>query len=129
MDRLGAVQLNTVWSWCGVNDAEKRVYFSVWTDKACTYNGEKAYVLQEPHWGIRDDTGNQSAARNDQDAKFALVFEQGYQSFGYFIVAKDPNAVPREIEETRTSFVMRLEVHKQPNGVIVGIPRERIEVR
>lgn len=128
MDRLGALQINTVWSWCGVNDAEKKVYFSIWTDKVYTHGGEKGYFLQEPHWGVHD-TGKKSAARNDQDTKFALVSEQGYQPYGYFIVAKDPSAIPREIEETRTSFVVRLQIETLVDGSIIGIPRERIEVR
>jgi hypothetical protein len=29
MDYLGAKQKNFVWSWCGVNDEERKVYFSV----------------------------------------------------------------------------------------------------
>ena len=32
MAYFGAVQLNTVWSWCAVNESEKAVYLSVWTD-------------------------------------------------------------------------------------------------
>jgi hypothetical protein len=27
MDYLGAKQRNVVWSWCAVNDEEKKVYF------------------------------------------------------------------------------------------------------
>jgi len=34
MERLGAVQTNTVWSWCGVNETDRKVYFSVWTDNS-----------------------------------------------------------------------------------------------
>jgi len=34
MDYLGAVQSNRVWSWCAVNEGEKRVNFSIWTDKS-----------------------------------------------------------------------------------------------
>lgn len=129
MDRLGAVQLNTVWSWCGVNASERKVYFSIWTDNIYTHNGEKGYIIQEPDWGVSDETGNKSAARNDQDAKFALVFDQGYEPYGYFIVAKDRTAHPREIADTRTSFVVRLQLETLQDGSIVGIPRDRVEVR
>lgn len=129
MDRLGAVQLNTVWSWCGVNESEKKVYFSIWTDNTYTHNGEKGYIIQEPDWGVSDETGNKSAARNDQDAKFALVFDHGYEPHGYFIVAKDRTAHPREIADTRTSFVVRLQLETLQDGSIVGIPRDRVEVR
>ena len=129
MERLGASQLNTVWSWCGVNEAERKVYFSIWTDNVHTYNGEKGYLIQGPGWGISDEMGKRSAARNVQDAKFALVFEQGYEPYGYFIVAKNPTAHPREIAETRTSFVVRLELHRLSDGSIIGIPRSRIEIR
>lgn len=129
MDRLGASQLNTVWSWCAVNEAEKKVYFSIWTDSVQTHNGEKCYVIQEPFWGVNDETGNKSAARNDQDAKLALVFEHGYNAYGYFIVAKDRAADPREIAETRTSFVVRLQLHRLTDRSIIAKILERIEVR
>ncbi|MEE8364558.1 MAG: hypothetical protein V3R76_02125 [Gammaproteobacteria bacterium] len=32
MDYFGAKQKNIVWSWCGINEEEKSIYFSVWTD-------------------------------------------------------------------------------------------------
>lgn len=32
MDRLGAKQANTVWAWCGVDESNRKVYFSLWTD-------------------------------------------------------------------------------------------------
>lgn len=128
MERLGAVQFNNRLAWCGVNEAEKKVYFSIWTDNAHTHNGEKGYLVQEPHWGIHEDTGHKEAPRSDQDSKLALVFAQGYEPYGYFIVAKDRTAHPREIAETRTSFVVRLQLESLQDGSIFGIPRERIEI-
>jgi len=129
MARLGAVQVNTVWSWCAVNESRRRVYFSIWTDKACDYQGRRAYVMQEPDWGMDDVSGRKSPARNDQDAKFSLVFDGGYEPYGYFIVAKDPSEHPRQIAETRTTFVMKLELHTAESGEILGIPIERVDVR
>jgi hypothetical protein len=129
MERVGAVQFNNRLAWCGVNDSERKVFFSIWADNACTHGGEKGYIIQGPDWGINEITGNKEAPRSDQDAKLALVFDQGYEPFGYFIVAKDPTAHPREIEETRTSFVVRLSIKKLPDGSIFGVQRERIEVR
>jgi|SRR6185437_10216955 len=128
MERLGATQLNTVWSWCAVNEAERKVYFSIWTDNTYTHNGSKSYIIQEPDWGV-NELGHRSPARNDQDAKFALVFEQGYDSWGYFIEAKDRHAHPREIANTLTSFVMHLQLAKLEDGTIIGTPLKRIEVR
>ncbi|HJR56507.1 MAG TPA: hypothetical protein VJ798_08000 [Rhizomicrobium sp.] len=128
MDRLGAVQLNTVWSWCGVNDSERKVYFSIWTDNTYAHNGAKSYIIQEPDWGVNEQ-GHRSAARNDQDDKFSLVFEQGYEPWGYFIEAKDRRAHPREIASTLTSFVMQLQLDKLQDGTIIGTPLKRIEVR
>jgi hypothetical protein len=31
MDFLGAEQANPYWAWCGVDHAERKVYFSMWT--------------------------------------------------------------------------------------------------
>src|SRR4051794_28981392 len=107
MTRLGAVQANVVWSWCAVNQEERKVYFSIWTHSVAIHNGFKGYIIQESDWGIKGEGGKKSAARKDQDAKFALVFEQGYEPYGYFIVAKDRTVIPHQIEETRSSFVMR----------------------
>ncbi len=127
MDRLGAVQLNTVWSWCGVNDSERKVYFSIWTDNSCTHDGAKAYLVQGPEWGINEQ-GGKSPARNDQDAKLALVFEQGYEPWCYFIEAKDRSAYPREISSTLTSFVLLLKLDRRADGSIVGTPLKRVEI-
>ena len=129
MERFGAIQFNDRLAWCGVNEPEKKVYFSIWTDCAHTHNGEKGYILQELGWGINDETGNKSPARNDHDAKFGLVFEHGFEPYGYFIVAKDRTAEPRDIEETRTSFVVQLKLETLPDGSIFGSPIRRIEVK
>ncbi|MDZ7842615.1 MAG: hypothetical protein U5R46_17590 [Gammaproteobacteria bacterium] len=127
MDQLGAVQANTVWSWCAVNDEERKVYFSVWADLVHKHAGENRYTIQEPGWGI-DEAGCRSPARNDHDEKLRLVFEQGYEPYGYFIEAQDPTAHPRQIAGIRTSFVMRLRLVRADGGSIYGVPLERVEL-
>lgn len=130
MERLGAVQLNTVWSWCAVNVADRKVYFSVWTDNAFKKaDGSTAYIIQEPYWGTDEATGSRSAARNDQDEKLSLVFEQGYEPYGYFIEPKDPKKHPREIARTITSFVMLLGLERREDGAVIATQLKRIEVR
>lgn len=130
MESLGAKQRNTVWSWCAVNDEERKVYFSVWLHTHAKRDGVRpSYIIQEPCWGIDAQTGTRAAARNDHDEKLALVFEQGYQAFGYFIKAKDTQAEPKEIEETLTSFVFSFELEKQSDGTILGYPKTRINLR
>lgn len=128
MDRLGAVQANTMWSWCGVNERERKVYFSVWTDLVHKRDGRTSYTIQEPDWGINEATGRGLPARNDHDEKLRLVFDQGYEAYAYFVEAKDPTASPREIADTRTSFVMRMRITRLENGSVVGTPVERIEI-
>lgn len=128
MDRVGAVQLNTVWSWCAVNEQKRQVYFSIWTDNLLKDAPPRTYKIQEPDWGISKQ-GRKSAARNDQDSKLELVFKQGYEAWGYFIEAKDPTAHPREIENTATSFVVRLALSERADGVIAGQILERVEIR
>lgn len=128
MERLGAVQFNNRLAWCGVNEAERKVFFSIWTDSTHTHGTQKGYIIQGPDWGINEATGNKEAPRADQDAKLALVFDQNYESFGYFIVAKDRKAFPREIEETRTSFVVRLQLERLSDESVFGVPVSRIEV-
>lgn len=129
MDRLGAVQLNNVWSWCAVNEVEKKVYFSIWTDNAHTHNGQKGYLIQRAAGDPDGEVTTRSAARDDRNAKFALVFEQGYEAYGYFIVAKDRFAQPREILETRTSFVMKLRLEHLADGSVWAVALERLEIR
>lgn len=130
MKSLGAEQRNTVWSWCAVNEQERKVYFSVWLHTHARRDGSRAsYVIQETWWGIDKETGARSPARNDHDEKLALVFEHGYEAFGYFIKAKDTKAEPKEIEETLTSFVFSFELEKQPDGTILGFPKARVELR
>jgi hypothetical protein len=130
MEYLGAIQRNTVWSWCGVNDEEHKVYFSVWLDTAKKRDGTRlSYIIQEPDWGVDEATGSLSAARKDHDEKLALVFEQGYEPYGYFIEARDRNARPRQIEETKTGFVFSLELQRLTDGTILGYLKTRIEIR
>jgi hypothetical protein len=130
MKYLGATQRNEVWAWCGVNHEERKVYLSVWTDKSVERDGKRrTYVLQEPHWGKDAETGKFKPARTDQDEKLKLVFDQGYEAFGYFIEAKDKNAIPREIEETKTGFIFSLRLERLADGVVLGHLGQRIEIR
>ena len=129
MERFGAKQLNAVWSWCAVNESEKKVFLSIWTDNMVKGTAPTSYIIQESDWGVNQESGKKSAARNDQDEKLALIFDRGYEAFGYFIVAKDPNAHPREIEETRTSFIMQLQLAVLEDGTVLGTPLRRIEIR
>jgi hypothetical protein len=127
MERLGAIQLNTVWSWCGVNEEKKQVFFSLWTDNLVKDAPPRTYVVQGKMWGISEE-GTKSPARNDQDAKLALVFDAGYEPFGYFIEAKDPKAHPREIASTLTSFYVRLKLSRAQDGAVLGQMTERLDL-
>jgi len=130
MKYLGATQRNDVWAWCAVNHDERKVYFSIWTDKSVERDGKRrTYIIQEPHWGIDEGTHKVKPARADQDEKLALVFNEGYAAYGYFIEAKDKNAMPREIEETRTGFIFSLALERLPDGVVIGHLGQRIEIR
>lgn len=130
MEYFGAVQKNTVWSWCAINEDEKSIYLSVWTDFRGDYenNGKVSYIIQEPSWGVNENTGSKSAARNDHDDKLNKIFNENYKSYGYFVEAKDRNANPREIERTKTSFIFELDLKKLKDGTIIGYPLKRIEI-
>lgn len=128
MDKLGAVQLNTVWSWCAVNDKERKIYFSAWVDSKIKINEKWHYVVQEQDWGVDEETGSFSAARNDQDKKFQLVFEEGYDPYLYFIEAEDTTVIPRTIKSIRTSFVFGAVLSRMENGDIIALPTKRIEL-
>lgn len=129
MKYLGAEQKNKVWSWCGVNHEERSVYLSMWTDAAFKRDGKSvSYTIQQPDWGI-DDSGEKSAARQDHDEKLALIFDEEYQAYGYFIEPKDRNAHPREIKSTRTSFIVSLRLEQSEDGSITGFADKRIEIR
>jgi hypothetical protein len=55
MEYLGAKQRNVVWSWCAVNDEERKVYLSVWLDTAKKRDGQRlSYIIQEPDWGVEE---------------------------------------------------------------------------
>jgi hypothetical protein len=131
MDYFGAIQRNPMWSWCAVNEDEKKVYLSVWTDhkEVDPDSGKPFYIVQEPGWGVNQDTGGKSPARNDHDEKLAKIFEDDYEAYGYFVEAKDKRASPREIADTKTSFIFQLKISKLPDGTVIGHPLQRIEVR
>lgn len=128
MEYLGAEQRNKVWSWCGANFSERKVYFSLWTDTGDKRSGDRmSYIVQEPHWGM--ETGHASPARRDHDEKLDLCFNQGFEAYGYCIVPKDPKTHPRQIEETLTGFVFALSLERLPDGTVLGYPTSRINLR
>ena len=127
MRKLNAKLINPQWAWCAVNEDEKKVYLSVWVDLVEDHEGSSRYLLQEPNWGV-EESGEISKSRKDLNEKMRLISEEGYETFGYFVEAIDPDASPREIKETRTSFVMRLELTTEDNGCIYGVPVERISL-
>ena len=130
MDYFGAQQRNTVWSWCGINETKKQVYFSAWLDFK-NLHGEKPkpyYTIQEPDWGVKED-GSFQPARNDHDEKLALVFDEGYEALIYFIEAEHKDRVPREIKTTKTSFVFTAELERLADGTVIGYPVDRINVK
>jgi hypothetical protein len=130
MEYLGASQKNTVWSWCAADHDGRKVYFSIWVDTRQKRDGERvSYLIQEPDWGVDKQTGSRSPARNDHDDKLSLVFDDGYEAYGYFIEAKDTKAHPREIESTRTSFIFQIELDRLADGSILGYPLRRIEIK
>jgi hypothetical protein len=130
MDYLGAKQRNVVWAWCAVNDEEKKVYFSLWSDMRAKRDGVNvSYVVQKPHWGVDNERRSKSAARKDHDEKLALVFDHGYEAYGYLVEPKDRHATTREIESTNTTFIFQLRLEKQADGTILGYPTARIEIR
>lgn len=130
MIHLSAVQRNTVWSWCAVNEEKKKVYLSVWEDTRKKREGDDkaSYLIQEPWWGMKEGAGSKSAARNDHDEKLSKIFDEGYEPYGYCVVAKDINAEPREIEKTKTSFIFSLELKRLTDGTIICYPIDRIEI-
>lgn len=128
MDYLGAEQRNPVWAWCAVNMQERKVYLSLWSDTRAKRDGERiSYLVQEPHWGT--EKGGLSAARRDQDEKLAMVFDQGFEAYGYVIVAKDQGQEPRQIAETLTGFVFALTLERSADGTVLGYPTSRINLR
>ena len=131
MDHLDAKQKNTVWSWCAIDEDGKKVYLSIWEDtrEKRGQDDRASYIVQRPNWGIDQNTGNLSAARKDHDEKLSKVFDDGYEAYGYVVVAKDTEARPREIEKTKTSFIFLLELKKCPDGTVLGYPIRRLEIR
>ncbi len=128
MDYLGARQRNVVWSWCAVNDEERKVYLSLWADMRAKRDGARvSYVVQKPDWGV-NEAGSKSPARKDHDEKLQLALEGGYESYGYLVEPRDRNVIPREIESTETSFIFRLQLEKQSDGSILGYPIARLNL-
>jgi len=102
----------------------------VWLDTRSKRDGTRvSYVIQEPNWGIDQDTGLETAARKDHNEKMSLIFNEGYEAYGYFVEAKDKNAHPREIESTKTSFIFSFDLERQEDGSVLGYPKTRIEIR
>ena len=130
MKRLGAKPQNSDGGWCAVNEGEKKVYLSIWTDSRAQRNGDGrvSYLVQEPHWGICNQTGEANPARERHDDNLRKVFEDGYEAYGYFVVADDPAAEERSIKETKPSFIFSFDLEKQSDGTVLGYPQYRLEM-
>jgi len=130
MARLGAKQRNALWSWCAVDEVNRKVYLSLWIDTGLVRGGARlSYLVQGPDWGVDARTGAKSPARNDQDEKLSLILEHGYEPFGYFVEAVDTSSRPRVIKSTKTSFVVTLKMELLHDGSIIGFPLDRVEIR
>ena len=129
MDYLGAVQRNVVWSWCAVNEEERKVYFSLWADMRAKRDGIRfSYIVQEPDCGVDPKSGSKSEARKDHDEKLLMALERGYEAYGYVVEAVDRNASPRKIESTATSFVFQLDLERHSDGTVLGYVTTRINI-
>lgn len=129
MDYLGAKQRNVVWSWCAINEEERKVYFSLWSDLRKKRDGVRvSYLVQEPNWGVDPKSGSKSAARKDHDEKLVLALERGYEAYGYVVEAEDTRAEPRKIESTAASFIFQLDLEKREDGTVLGYPVARISI-
>lgn len=79
MDFLGAEQANPYWAWCGVDHHERRVYYSMWTNKREENADAVSYIIQEPTWGV-DDRDRKNASRSDHDKNLGLVLNDGCEA-------------------------------------------------
>ena len=85
---------------------------------ACT----ECYTSQGPDWGIEE--GRKGASRKDRDEKLALVFEGGYEAWGYLIEGVHGHRVRDQvakIEATVTNRIFQLQLAVQPDKSIHGI--------
>jgi hypothetical protein len=130
MKRLGAKPQNSDGGWCTVNEPDKKVFLSIWTDSRDRRPGDKevSYLVQEPDWGICSHTGEKSQARKRHDDNLQKVFDEGYGAYGYFVVPDQATGGERQVKETKTSFIFSFELAKKDDGTVVGYPRYRLDM-
>ena len=130
MKRLGAKPQNSDGGWCAVNEAEKKVFLSIWTDSRSKRSGDEeiSYLVQEPEWGICDETGEKSQARKRHDENLNKIFDKGYDAYGYFVVPEKSAGEERKIKETKASFIFSFELAKRDDGTVLGYPRYRLDL-
>ncbi|HCG5592894.1 hypothetical protein OTK59_12350 [Vibrio natriegens] len=131
LDMLGATQKNVQWSWCAVDDTNKRVFFSIWEQEKLHEKNRydtKAYLIQQPWWGV-DENLKSTKSRNDHNEKLRLYFECGYSAYGYILKRKrdsDGNLkLPVEIGGV-CDFIFHLDLIKVPRLDLEGYMHELI---
>jgi hypothetical protein len=131
MDFLGAEQANTYWAWCGVAHAERKVYFSMWTNTREEKAGVVTYTVQGPDWGV-DDKGRKNASRSDHDKKLAMVLNDGYEAWGY-LIEQDDRAWERDhitkIEATVTNRIYQLRLAVLQDGSVQGVVTNEVQLK
>ena len=130
MKRLGAKPQNSDGGWCAVNETERKVFLSVWTDSRGVRSGdnEVSYLVQEPDWGICSETGKKSQTRKRHDENLKKIFEEGYDAYGYFVVPDTTQGDARLIKETKTSFIFSFELARREDGTVLGYPKYRLDL-
>lgn len=141
LELLGATQKNVQWSWCAVDEKHKRVFFTVWNQEQLNKNHKKdplIYLVQQPWWGI-NETGNNSASRNDHNEKLRLYFQEKYTAYCYILKRKMDGSIPTlpvKIDGI-CDFIYRIELVEIPRldeetgapkeNTIIGIVKYRID--
>ena len=111
----------------GIDEDGRKVYLSLWTHTREEINNQYRYLVQQEWWG-KNENGTYGAQRRDHDKLLEKVLKQGYEAYGYCVVAKDRLNPVKEIKKTITSFIFKLRIEQEDNGDIFGYVIDRIEM-
>ena len=91
--KLGAPLSNSRWSWGSVRQSDETIFLRVWQDQKIRIDG-KSYMLVTHHAAY---VGNESSPGYRERLRHVDLARNGSKVYMVICIAKDPDAVPREI--------------------------------
>ena len=116
-DKLGVKPTNYQWSWCAMDERRSKAVFTIWKDKIV---GQTTQLTStDPHVTKR-------RGYTDQERVVDKVIRGNLPAYGMICEAADPNVSPRSIKAIDSTYVVRLSITRNREGLAIAKHLEKV---